>query len=183
MSPATLHTQVTSAIDMVLERRPLEGSDRPCRTEILRIGTLADLGALQVLENRAFSGDRLCRRSLARLLRSPNASLIVAAQAKALCGYALVLFRSGSRTARLYSLAVDPPYRRRRLGSMLLTAAEEAARTRGIDAMRLELREDNGPAANLYRGNGYRKVKRISRYYEDGGGALRLEKPLSQLGC
>ena len=179
MSVATLQPQATRAIDAVLKRHPLEGSATPCRTETLRIGTLADLRALQVLENRAFSGDRLDRRSFARLLKSPNASVIVAAQAKAVCGYALVLFRSGSRVARLYSLAVDPQYRRRRLGSRLLTAAEEAARSRA-DAMRLEVREDNGPAANLYRGSGYRKVKRISRYYEDGGGALRLEKSLSQ---
>ena len=137
MSSATLQTQATSAIDRVLERRPLEESDTPCRTEMLRIGTLADLRALQVLENQTFSGDRLCRRSFARLLKSPNAALIVAAQAKALCGYALVLFRSGSQIARLYSLAVDPHYRRRRLGSTLLTAAEEAARARGAGAMRL----------------------------------------------
>lgn len=173
-----LQTQATSAIDAALKRHHLEGSDPPCRTEILRVGTLADLRALQVLENRAFSGDRLSRRSFSRLLKSPNAALIVAAQTKALCGYVLVLFRSGSQTARLYSLAVDPQYRRRRLGSTLLAAAEEAARFRGAGAMRLELREDNGLAANLYRGNGYRKVKRISRYYEDGGSALRLEKSL-----
>jgi [ribosomal protein S18]-alanine N-acetyltransferase len=171
---------MSSVVDALSERHHLDqesGALYP--TDILRIGTPADLRALQVLENRAFSADRLCRRSFARLLKSPNASLIVAAQAKALCGYALVLFRFGSRTARVYSLAVDPLYRRRRLGSMLLMAAEEAARSRGADAMRLELREDNGPAASLYRGYGYRKVKRISRYYEDGGGALRLEKSLS----
>jgi ribosomal-protein-alanine N-acetyltransferase len=162
-----------SAADTLLKR---QGTS--CRTEILRIGTLADLRALEVLENRAFSGDRLCRRSFARFLTSPNASLLVGAQAGVLYGYALVLFRSGSQAARLYSLAVDPSCRRCGLGTELLTAAEEAARSRGAGVMRLELREDNDSAANLYRWSGYRKIKRISRYYEDAGGALRLENPL-----
>jgi ribosomal protein S18 acetylase RimI-like enzyme len=183
MSSATLQTQATSEIDAVLERRHLARPDTPTRTETLRIGALADLRALHVLENRAFSDNRLCRRSFARFLTSPNASLIVAAQAKTLCGYALVLFRSGSEIARLYSLAVDPSYRRQGLGSTLLTAAEQAAYSRGARAMRLELREDNGSAANLYRWSGYRKIKRISRYYEDGAGALRLEKSLGLAGA
>ena len=172
-----LHAQVTSDPK---RHHFAERSDVQSLTEQLRPGTLTDVRALQSLESRAFSSDRLSRRSFARFLESHNASLLVVAQAEVLCGYVLVLFRSNSQTARLYSLAVDPSCRRRGLGAMLLTAAEEAARSRGAGAMRLELREDNGPAANLYQWSGYRTIKRISRYYEDGGGALRLEKPLGR---
>ena len=149
---------------------------------VLRLGVISDLTALETLEQRAFSSDRLSRRSFRDLLNSPNAALLVAEAGKNLSGYALVLFRTGSIMARLYSLAVDPQHRGRGLGSMLLAAAEQAAGGRGSCVIRLEVREDNAAAANLYRRHGYRKVKRISRFYEDGGAAFRLQKCLDQSG-
>jgi len=162
----------------MLEHRQSPAIDNAHAPQVLRRGVASDLTALEALEQRAFSSDRLSRRSFRQFSRSPNAALIVAGGGKTLFGYALVLLRSGSHMARLYSLAVDPQHRGRGLGSMLLAAAEQAACGRGSGVIRLEVREDNAAAASLYRRHGYRKVKRISRYYQDGAGAVRLEKPL-----
>lgn len=139
----------------------------------------SDLRALQAFEERAFSTDRLSRRSFRRFVHSPTTSLIVAEANRVLQGYALVLFRSQSRIARLYSLAVDPDSRGYGIGSTLLAAAENAARRRGADTMRLEVRTDNLRAAILYRAHDYRDVGRVPGYYADGAQALRLEKPLA----
>lgn len=93
-------------------------------------------------------------------------------------GYALVVFRRGSRVARLYSIAVDPSQRRRGLGSRLLRAAESAALAAGADELRLEVRADNRAAIAAYEGAGYQPIGRYSDYYEDHADALRLAKGL-----
>jgi len=145
----------------------------------VRAGIHEDLDALVTIESRAFTYNRLTRRSFATFLTSPRAALMVAAHSEPCIGYALVLFRSGSEVARLYSLAVDPVDTGRGVGSTLLTAAEKAACRRGSKTIRLEVREDNRPAINLYRKFDYRIVGRRLRYYDDHGNALRLEKRLS----
>ena len=64
-----------------------------------------DLDALCQLELDCFSSDRLSRRSFSHLLRSEHADLLIAA-ANGAAGYALLLYRSGTNLARLYSIAV-----------------------------------------------------------------------------
>jgi [ribosomal protein S18]-alanine N-acetyltransferase len=136
----------------------------------------ADLGALIDLENRSFSSDRLSPESLRRLVSSPSAAVIVVTVGQAFAGYAVVLFRAGSRVARLYSLAVEPDHRG--LGRELLGAAEKEAASRGCSLLRLEVREDNARAINLYQRACYRRFGRKPDYYADGATALRFEKSL-----
>jgi len=62
----------------------------------------------------------------------------------------------------------------------LLSAAEDAACRRGCEAMRLEVRQANIPAINLYRRSGYSSVDRLFGYYGDGSTALQLEKRLNK---
>jgi ribosomal-protein-alanine N-acetyltransferase len=139
----------------------------------------ADIAALIDLEHRVFATDRLSRRSLQRLLRSPSAQVLVADDGARLAGAAVVLFRDGARVARLYSIAVAPHMSGRGVGPMLLKAAEDAAIAHGCRAMRLEVHETNHAALARYRKSGYREFGRHAAYYDDGGDALRFEKPLS----
>ena len=82
--------------------------------------------------------------------------MLVASGAEAPVGYAVVLTRRGSRSARLYSIAVAAEAAGRGIGSRLLAAAEEAARRRGADRLHLEVRADNSTAIRLYERAGYR---------------------------
>src|SRR4051794_32437115 len=107
---------------------------------VLRAGKLADIAALRAIEDCAFAYDRLTARSFSRFLRSPGASLIVAEAGGVVSGYALTLFRTRSRFARLYSIAVDARVARRKIGSSLLRAAEAAALRRHAKAIRLEVK-------------------------------------------
>jgi ribosomal protein S18 acetylase RimI-like enzyme len=145
----------------------------------LRQAEEADLDALDALEHRVFATDHLSRRSLRHFLRSPTAAVIVAEHDGDLAGTAIVLFRPRSSVARLYSIAVAPHLGGRGLGPMLLAAAEAAAVERGCGAIRLEVHETNAAAISRYRKSGYRQFGRHARYYEDGGDALRFEKPLA----
>lgn len=145
----------------------------------LRPALPADIDSLVALENRAFTGDRLSRRSFRRFAASSRASLLVLAAADGLCGYALVLYRRGTALARLYSIAVDPERAGRGCGARLLAGAEAAAFAHGAAVMRLEVRPDNAAAIALYRRRGYRQFGLYANYYEDHADALRFQRWLT----
>ena len=96
-----------------------------------------------------------------------------------LAGYALLLFRRGARTARLYGLAVRAADRGRGVGAALLREAERRARRRDCRSMSLEVGSVNRSALSLYRSMGYAVAERLPRYYEDGSDALRLRRVLA----
>jgi ribosomal protein S18 acetylase RimI-like enzyme len=144
----------------------------------LRPGRLRDVDALLALENAVFTTDILSRRSFRHFLTAPTSSLIVAEEGGRLAGYALVLYPARSKLARLYSIAVAPHIARSGIGPLLLAAAERAAARRKRRAMRLEVHEHNTRAIGRYEKSGYRLFGRLHRYYDDGGDALRFEKPL-----
>jgi ribosomal protein S18 acetylase RimI-like enzyme len=144
----------------------------------VRDATPADLDGLVGLENLCFAADRLSPRSFRKLIGSPTASLRLAVRAGRIAGYALLFFRAGSRLARLYSIAVDPAERGTGLGALLLSDCEERAAARGVEAVRLEVREDNAAAIRLYERLGYRPLGRYPAYYADKTDALRFEKRL-----
>ena len=147
-------------------------------TVAIRLAQVGDLDAIEALENEAFTGDRLSRRSLLNFIRAGD-RLLVASEPDGLAGYALVTRRKGGRRARLYSIAVQAARSGRGVGRALLEAVEARALAQGCEALRLEVREDNKRAIALYERLGYRRFGRIDGYYEDGAPALRLEKSLS----
>jgi ribosomal protein S18 acetylase RimI-like enzyme len=147
---------------------------RPC----IRPGKRADLDELWEFEQRAWV-DQMSRRSLRRLLASPSAEVVVAQAGVAITGVAIVLFRSDSRIARLYSIAVDPNYTGRGIASALIAQAEKIAQSRRCRSLRLEVHEGNHGAIKMYCRAGYREFGRYARYYEDRGDALRFEKQLA----
>ncbi len=147
----------------------------------IRPAQAGDLEDLLALEHEVFHTDRLSRRSLRRFLGSPQAQLLIAELDGRLAGYALVLFRSNSAVARLYSIAISPHAGRRGIGRLLLAAAEEAALARNARSLRLEVHEKNDPAIALYKKSGYRVFGHHKEYYGDRGNALRFEKRLRPL--
>ncbi len=137
-----------------------------------------DLDKIEQIEQSCFEGDRLSRRSLRYLLQHGHCSFFVAETDHAVTGYAITLYRRGSRSARLYSIAVASAYRGQGIAGSLLDTAEFAAQSRGYSAMRLEVRRDNLQALGLYRGRGYRRLGIKQCYYEDGESAECLERSL-----
>jgi ribosomal-protein-alanine N-acetyltransferase len=69
--------------------------------------------------------------------------------------------------AHITTLAVDLPYRGRKIGERLLQALMEEATSRGADRATLEVREHNIPAQNLYRKYGFRDAAIRKNYYTD----------------
>jgi ribosomal protein S18 acetylase RimI-like enzyme len=145
----------------------------------IRTARRADVERLLAIENTAFAANRLSARSFRRLIGRRTADVLVAECGEAIAGYALVLFRARSSSARLYSIAVAPEFAGCGIGKRLLADAESAAMRRGCSVLRLEVDERNRRALMIYDWAGYAEASRVSDYYEDGGAALRLHKKLA----
>ena len=146
---------------------------------VIREARLKDLDAISELESDSFPEDQVSRRSLRYFLAAPHRPVIAATIDGALAGYALLSVRTGSRAARIYSIAVKAGFCRRGVGLALLKACETYARRCGRTMVRLEVRYDNAPAIALYEKCGFRQFGEHEDYYADGATALRYEKRLA----
>ena len=131
------------------------------------------------LEDACFSTDRISRRNLRNLMRSPSAYCMGAYHRGTLVGSMVILFRSNSRSARVYSLAVSAAARGLGIGRRMMARAEREARMRGCSRMRLEVRMDNLPAIRLYESLGYIDTSVLPGYYDDGAHAYVMRKELA----
>ncbi|MDB5968874.1 MAG: family N-acetyltransferase [Hydrocarboniphaga sp.] len=143
----------------------------------VRRAALADIDALLKLE-ALFPSDQMSRRSLRGFVANPRADFLVAETGGRVLGNLLLLSRAGSRTARIYSVMVDPWARGLGLAQQLVAAAEAAARRRHCTSIALEVRADNIPARRLYEKLGYTVDRELPAYYDDSADGLRLKRRL-----
>ncbi|MEK6771353.1 MAG: GNAT family N-acetyltransferase [Pseudomonadota bacterium] len=137
-----------------------------------------DIAGLLALESH-FPTDRLSRANFRHLLTRGHADLLVFEQDARVVGDAVILYRRGTHTARLYSLVTNPAHRGQGIATRLIAAAERAARHRRCNRICLEARPGNRAAIGLYRALGYYAAGRRAGFYEDGRDALVLEKHLA----
>jgi ribosomal protein S18 acetylase RimI-like enzyme len=113
------------------------------------------------------------------LITRARATALVASDAAVPLGYAVVLYRRGSASARLYTIAVAAVARGKGVATALIAALATAARARGCAVLTLEVRADNSTAHQLYRKLGFVEAGRLPGYYEDGAEALRMRLELA----
>ncbi len=138
-----------------------------------------DIHALVQLESSSLSADPLTREQFRHFLTRAHAvTLIEEIPGGPSRGYATLLFHRGSRSARLYSIAVDQSEQRKGIARHLLIASEEEAARSHCTRIRLEVRCDNFPARSLYKSVGYEPFGIYPRYYLDGEDAIRMQRGL-----
>jgi ribosomal-protein-alanine N-acetyltransferase len=134
---------------------------------------LQDVPAVARIERQVFT-DAWPETFFASELSAPFAYARIAERDGALVGYSMAWLGAG--TGHLGNLAVVPGARRRGVARLLLEDLEREARSRGIEAITLEVRVSNDAAQWLYRRHGYRLAGLRRRYYRDTGeDALILE--------
>ncbi len=145
---------------------------------MIRSATTNDIKQLVEIENDAFEYDRFSREQFQHLLTRAHALVLVDQDddRSTIGGDAVLLFRRGTSTARLYSIAVRSSHRGRGAARRLLTACENAAMERDCLTIRLEVAEDNAAARALYESVGYREFDVVPDYYDNGSAAIRYEK-------
>lgn len=145
----------------------------------IRLARHGDLDRLVALE-KLFSYDRISRRSFRRMIGSETCRVLVAESARdrAILGNFVLFTRRRSKTARFYSLMIDPSVRRLGVGRSLFEGAEAAVIAKGCNRVRCEVKRTNGPSRSLLARFGFKEAGELPGYYDDGEDAIRMEKQL-----
>ncbi|MDI3340861.1 MAG: GNAT family N-acetyltransferase [Sphaerobacter sp.] len=138
----------------------------------IRWAALRDLAALHTLQRRCFAeGQAYGLATLFALYLWPRAAILVAWAAGRVAG-CVVGDRNGDR-ARILNLCVDPDFRRRGIGALLLQTAEEVLGARDITLM---VEDKNAGAQELYRRAGYIPIADLRNYYGKNRHGILMQK-------
>jgi ribosomal protein S18 acetylase RimI-like enzyme len=135
--------------------------------------TLRDLGPLRRIEQACFPKDAWPLLDLMAVLTWPDVVRLKAIVDGHMVGFIAGDPRRSEGTAWIATLGVLPDYRRQGIARLLLLECEKR-----LSAPRLKLcvRLDNDGAIRLYEQEGYLRVGTWTKYYNDGGDALVMEK-------
>ncbi|MFW6435069.1 MAG: ribosomal protein S18-alanine N-acetyltransferase [Halovenus sp.] len=84
----------------------------------------------------------------------------------------------GTLVGHIKNLAVHEDHRGQGIGKLLLTRGIDLLRSQGAEMAKLEVRESNDPALDLYRSDGFEHRATVDGYYNDGEDALLLVRDL-----
>ncbi len=117
---------------------------------------------------------------VAHYFERPEAVVLVA-ENPAVVGFLIAVYKGWPRrVVHVHDLAVDPTHRNQGVGTALLHELVTQARTRGAQAVRLEVRVSNIQARRFYEHRGFHLLRVVPHYYEDGEDALHMELPLTR---
>ena len=81
----------------------------------------------------------------------------------------------------LASLAINPAYRRRGIGTALLDAIERRIKEYGVNEINLEVRKTNLTGLAFWQNMGFVPFGTLPGFYEDGEDAIRMRKILAEI--
>ncbi|MEM2081076.1 MAG: ribosomal protein S18-alanine N-acetyltransferase [Candidatus Bathyarchaeia archaeon] len=141
--------------------------------------TIRLLDKLYDIEKQCFEQEAFTRQYLAYLLTDYNTVGLVARVNSEIAGFAIACIDIERSTlfGHILTVNVVPAYRRKGIAQKLLREIEALLRAKGIKKCRLEVREDNIAALNLYQKLGYEIVGKLEKYYGVVDGLL-LQKIL-----
>jgi ribosomal-protein-alanine N-acetyltransferase len=144
---------------------------------VIRVAQPEDAPAIAALERDALGSDAWSESLLTEGAagRLPTTLYLVATEGGELTGYAAT---SIVDVAELQRIAVAAGHRRTGVATALLARVEDEARSRQVDQLVLEVREDNHAACAFYAARGFLELDRRPRYYADGTTAIVLLREL-----
>ncbi|HWH35985.1 MAG TPA: ribosomal protein S18-alanine N-acetyltransferase [Acidimicrobiales bacterium] len=104
---------------------------------------------------------------LSELAAGTDRHYVVARGAGGVVGYGGLMVAVGE--GHVTTLAVDPAWQRRRVGTRLLHALASEGRSRGLTSITLEVRMENAAAQSLYRRFGFAPAGVRRGYYAETG--------------
>jgi ribosomal-protein-alanine N-acetyltransferase len=137
---------------------------------------VADLNRIMEIELASFGDEAYDRNLFAEFFRKCGELFLVAEHDRTVQGYMVTCIRG--EQAELVSVAVDRAARRMGAASALMESTLRRLRRRGIARIGLMVRTTNDQARAFYERYGFEKVRRVPRYYEDGGDGWRMAKGL-----
>lgn len=145
---------------------------------VLRPHRPDDFETLHSIDQACFpEGIAYARTELRTYLRSPGAYCLLAEVGRQAAGF--ILTGRTRRIAHIITLDVLESYRRRKIGSLLLTAAEQEAASQGALLIVLETATTNHAAIAFWHQHGYREFDTVENYYGRGLDAFAMKKRFS----
>lgn len=141
--------------------------------------TLQLLDRLYEIEKQSFQKEAFSKQEIGYLLADYNAMSLIARVNSEIVGFIIgrIEITRGTLYGHIITLETLPSYRRRGVAEKLLRALEALFSRKGATESRLEVREDNIVAINLYQKLGYKSVAKLEGYYGTAHG-LYLQKNL-----
>jgi ribosomal-protein-alanine N-acetyltransferase len=141
---------------------------------------LRDMDRILEIEEASFGEEAYDRNLFAEFLHKCGGLFLVAAGGRHICGYMVTCIggRGQPGRAELVSVAVDPAFRGKGVASSLMTNTLRRLRLRRVERLTLVVRDGNAPARAFYDDFGFRKLRRVPRYYEDGEDGILMRKML-----
>jgi len=112
-----------------------------------------------------------------RAIQDREINVVVARDGTNVVGFAVMKYRS--EDAHLLLLGVHPAFRRKGVGSALLSWLEATLRVAGASAVQVEVRASNQVARTFYARLGYEQVNATSRFYQGIESGVHLVKEFS----
>ena len=137
--------------------------------------SLLDLNALRKLEKESFASDAWPLFDLIAVLTFPEVVRLKAVEDDQMVGFVAGDPRPREGWGWIATIAVDPRYQRRGIGTALLTSCETQL---GVPRSRLTVRMSNQGAISMYEKEGYKTIDVWKGYYNDGEDAIVMEKEL-----
>jgi ribosomal-protein-alanine N-acetyltransferase len=143
----------------------------------IRRAAVSDIPAITAIENESFA-DPWDQSVFLEALNYYSSTCFVAVCDGAVAGFVVgALEDTGENIyGHLCNLGVNPRYRRRGVGKLLVRRAEHQFALELASGVQLEVRVSNTAAQQFYRRLGYREVFGIERYYSNGEEALVMMK-------
>ena len=138
------------------------------------------MGRILAIESASFGPEAYECKLFAYYLAKCGGLFLVAERRRSVCAYMITCLRGNPPVrAELISVAVDPASRESGAASMLLEATLRRLRRRRVANLQLVVRDSNHPAQAFYRKYGFRPIRRVPGYYEDGGDGIAMARRVS----
>jgi ribosomal-protein-alanine N-acetyltransferase len=147
----------------------------------IRRATPGDLRRIVAIEGASFGREAYDCKLFAHFLCRCGDLFLVAERSRKVCGYMITCTRvsRGAARAELVSVAVDPAKRASGAASALLESTLRRLARRGVPRINLVVRAGNRPALAFYEKYGFRRLRRVPRYYEDGADGIAMARPVT----
>ena len=147
----------------------------------IRRAVQKDLARIGAIEGASFGKDAFDCKLFAHFLHRCGDLFLVAERRRRVCGYMITCILAGGRrgSAELASVAVEPAQRQRGAAAALLNSTLRQLRRQGIERIHLVVRVGNRPAQAFYRKYGFRRLRRVPGYYEDGADGIAMSRPVT----
>ena len=142
-----------------------------------------DLDRIQEIEDASFGKDAYDRKLFAEYHRKCGGLFLVAVRRRRICGYAITCTSSVASAGEVISIAVDPVVRQSGAASALMTSTLRRLCRRGIARLTLMVKVTNRPARRFYEKWGFRKLRRVPKYYEDGRDGILMRRGVGLQTC